>query len=137
MSYIDRNCASSDIQVIPKTFEKYISFQIGSLRFLDSLQFLNASLDSLVQSFAKDRVDKFQQTQRYFPGTDLVFQKGTYCDEYMDSRDKFEETKLPPKEQFYSHLKESVSEADYDMLRRYVMNSKSKIYTSTTTCIWH
>ena len=32
----------------------------------------------------------------------------------MDSRDKFEETKLPPREQFYSHLKEeSVSEADY------------------------
>ena len=32
----------------------------------------------------------------------------------MDSRNKFEETKLPPREQFYSHLKEeSVSESDY------------------------
>ena len=32
----------------------------------------------------------------------------------MDSRDKFEETKFPPREQFYSHLKEeSVSENDY------------------------
>ena len=32
----------------------------------------------------------------------------------MDSRDKFEEKKLPPREQFYSHLKEeSVSKDDY------------------------
>ena len=32
----------------------------------------------------------------------------------MESRNKFEETKLPPKEQFYSHLKEeSASEDDY------------------------
>ena len=75
MSYIDRKFASSDIQVIPTTSEKYISFQIGSLRFLDSLQFLNALLDSLFQSVAEDGVDKFQQTQRYFPGSELVFQK--------------------------------------------------------------
>ena len=32
----------------------------------------------------------------------------------MDSRDKFEETKLPPREQFYSYLmEESISEDDY------------------------
>ena len=79
MTYIDRNFAPSDIQVIPTTSKKYIYFQIGSLRFLDSLQFLNASLDSLVQSLAKDGVDKFQHTERHFPGSDLVFQKGTYC----------------------------------------------------------
>ena len=64
MSYIVRNFASSDIQVIPTTSEKYISFQIGRLGFLDSLQFLNASLDLLVQSLAKDGFDKFQQAQR-------------------------------------------------------------------------
>ena len=77
---------------------KHISFQIGSLRFLDSLQFMNAALDSLVQSLAKDGFDNFQQTQRYFLGSDLVFQKETYCYEYVDSRDKFDETKLQPTE---------------------------------------
>ena len=102
MTYIDRNFSPSDIHTIPITSEKYISFQFGGLRFLDSLQFLNASLDSLVQSSAKDEVDKFQQTQRHFPGSDLVFEKGTYCYEYMNSSDKFEETKLPPSYQFYS-----------------------------------
>ena len=74
MTYIDRNCAPSDIQIILTTSEKYISFQIGSLRFLDSLQFLNASLDSLVRSLAKDVVDTFQQTQWHFRGSDLIFQ---------------------------------------------------------------
>ena len=114
MTHIDRNFAPSDIQVIPTTSENYISFEIGNLRFLDSLQFLNASLDSLVQSLVKDGVDKFQHTQRHFPDSDLVSQKGTYCYEYMNSRDKFEDTKFPPREQFYSHLKEeSVSEDEY------------------------
>ena len=78
MSYIDKNFASSDLQVIPTTSEMYIYFQIGNLRFSDLLQFLNALLESLVQSLSKDGVDKFQQTQRHFPGSDLVFQKGIY-----------------------------------------------------------
>ena len=44
----------------------------------------------------------------------------------MNSRDKFEETKLPPREQFYSHLKEEVSaKPTTRMLRRYGINSKS------------
>ena len=47
-------------------------------------------------------------------GSDLLFQKGTYCYEYMDSIDKFEETKLPPKYQLYRNLKEEcASEDDY------------------------
>ena len=112
MTYIYRNFAPSNIQIIPTTSEKYISFQIGSLRFLDSLQFLNASLDSLVQSLAKDGVDKFQQIQRHFIGSDLVFQKDIYFYEYMDSRHKFDETKLPPTGQFYSHLKEDCTSED-------------------------
>ena len=74
MTYIDRNFVPSDIQVIPTTPEKNTWYQIGSLRFLDSLQFLNASLDSLVQSSAKYEVKLFENTQRHFSGSDLVFQ---------------------------------------------------------------
>ena len=135
-TYIDRNFAPSDIQLIPTTSEKYISFQIGILRFLHWLQFLNASLNSLAQSLAKDEVDKFQQTQRHFPGSDLAFKKATYCNEYMDSRDKFDETKLPPRDQFYSHLKEEcTSEDDYAHAQEVCMNSTSKIYLSAMICI--
>ena len=42
------------LNVIPTTSEKFLSFQIGNLRFLDSLQFLTASLDTLIQSLAAD-----------------------------------------------------------------------------------
>jgi len=36
---------SRDIYVIPSNTEEFIAFQIGKLRFLDSFQFLTASLD--------------------------------------------------------------------------------------------
>jgi len=41
---------SHDISVIPSNTEKFIAFQIGKLRFLDSFQFLTASLDKLVNT---------------------------------------------------------------------------------------
>ena len=55
-TYVDRNLSPSDIQVIPTTEENYIPFQICSLRFLGSLQFLNAMLDTLVKSLAENGV---------------------------------------------------------------------------------
>ena len=38
------------INVIPNNMEKYISFSLGNIRFIDSLQFLGASLDKLVSN---------------------------------------------------------------------------------------
>jgi hypothetical protein len=52
-----------------------MSFQIGSFPFIDSLLFLNASLDKLVSSMAKDGFDNFRSMRKQFPGTDLLFQK--------------------------------------------------------------
>ena len=57
--------ATEDIAVIPTTSEKFISFQIGNLRFLDSLQFLSASLDTLVQTLVKGGTQKFPNTERH------------------------------------------------------------------------
>ena len=48
-----------EIDVVASNTEKYIGFQIGSLRFLDSLQFLNASLNTLVSNLTKDGLDNF------------------------------------------------------------------------------
>lgn len=33
---------------VPNNMEKYMSFSVGYLQFIDSLQFLNSSLDKLV-----------------------------------------------------------------------------------------
>ena len=41
---------NSSLKCIPNNMEKYISFSLGNLRFIDSFQFLLSSLDSLVAS---------------------------------------------------------------------------------------
>ena len=41
------------ISSIPTNDEKYISFSIGDLTFIDSLQFLNASLEKLISNLQK------------------------------------------------------------------------------------
>ena len=96
MQYITREYATRSIDVIPTSSEKFLSFQIGNLRFLDSLQVLTASLDTLVQSLAADGKNKFRHTAWHYPDSDLVFAKGNYPYEYTDGRDKFLMTELPP-----------------------------------------
>ncbi|KAK3729471.1 hypothetical protein QZH41_009380, partial [Actinostola sp. cb2023] len=47
------------INCIPNNIEKYISFSIGNLDFIDSLQFMNASLEKLVCNLAKEGDKKY------------------------------------------------------------------------------
>ena len=102
------------VSCIPNNTEKYISFSLGQLRFIDSAQFLLASLDKLV---AANRPEAFQITAQYEPNEarcKLIMHKGVYPYRVMDSWAHFEETQLPPKEAFYSKLSdENVNEADY------------------------
>ena len=49
----------------------------------------------------------------------LFLQKGFYTYEYMDDWEKFNETSLPEKEDFYSHLNmEDIIAADYVQAKR-------------------
>ena len=49
----------------------------------------------------------------------LLLRKGVYSYEYMDQWKKFNETKLPEKEQFYSNLNlENITDADYMHAKR-------------------
>ena len=106
MQYVTRENHPKSITVIPTTLEKFVSFQICNLRFLDSLQFLTASLDTLVQSLAADGRDKLRHTARQYLHSDLVFAKRKYPYEYMNGREKFLLTELPPIDDFYSSLSE-------------------------------
>jgi len=109
----ERNVAQrgSQINAIPSNTEKFIAFQIGKLRFLDSLQFLNASVDSLVNTLppnAFNLVSKFSLRQ------DLVKIKVIYPYKYMTDISKFRETRLPTKEMFYIALNESeITDEEY------------------------
>ena len=92
--------------------EKFVAFQIGKLRFLDSLQFLNASLDKLVSTLS---ADAFKYTSKFSPFPQLAQQKGVYPYEYVTDPSKFKETCLPPKDKFYSALNETeITDDDYN-----------------------
>jgi len=101
------------IQVVPQSTEKYLSFSIGTLSFVDSFAFMNASLDSLAKTLPKD---KFICTDEEFKDkSEMMKRKGVYPYEYMDSFEKFNETSLPPIEAFESKLtKKGITIEDYE-----------------------
>ena len=119
--------------VIAKSKEDYISFSIKvevdkyidkngiekskeiELRFIDSFKFMSSSLDSLVKNLARGGGFEEYNENQY----KLLIRKGIYPYEYMTNWDKFKETKLPPREAFYSKLNMAgVREEDYEHARR-------------------
>ena len=100
---------------IPNNMEKYMSFMLGKhLVFLDSFQFLSPSLDKLVSNLPKKAL---KYTSEGFKGVqlDLMSQKGVYPYDFMDSSEKFKQTELPRKEDFYSILyNERIKDEEYD-----------------------
>ena len=102
------------INVIPNNMEKYMAFMLGKhLVFLDSFQFMSSSLDKLVSNLPDDA---FKYTSNVFQNDKLMLmkQKGVYRYDYMDSFDRFDETKLPTKHDFYSILNnEHISDEQY------------------------
>ena len=114
---IMKEISKSDLKVsvIPNGLEKYMAFTINrNLVFIDSMQFMNFSLDSLVKNL-KD--EDFKYLSEEFSGNilELVKEKEVYPDEYMDSFKKFSEDKLPDRCAFFSSLKdECISEKDYE-----------------------
>ena len=120
-----------DLNCIPSTEEKYISFsksiKVGEyyclklgkmcpinfeIRFLDSFKFLQTSLANLVGNLSQD---DFHNTKQVFKSnTELLTRKGVYPYDYVSSLDKLSEKQLPPKEEFYSKLNdEDISDEDY------------------------
>ena len=122
-----------EISVIPMTKEKYISFSAKyvvdeyekefpdkpsktvaikmNLEFKDSVQFLQASLDTLVRNL--DVKDLALCKSLGIP-LDLVQSKGIFPYEWFDSLEKLNCTSLPPREDFYDRLNlKECSEADY------------------------
>ena len=102
------------ISVIPNELEKYMAFTINkNLVFIDSMQFMNSTLDSLIKNLSDH---DFQYLPEEFSGEflRLVKQKGVYPYEYMNSFKKLSENKLPERSKFFSSLKdECISEKDY------------------------
>jgi len=94
----------ADIKIIPLNSEKYLQLQIGNLLFLDSFQFMAASLDTLVGTLPKSGTDHFVHTSKYMGTEDFLFQKGVFPYEYFTDISKFQESRLPPKDAFFNKL---------------------------------
>ena len=96
-----------------------ISFSFSHLKFLDSLGFLTASLDTLVKNLHEGGAgkDKFIHSMRHCSKPehiDMLLKKGVYPYDYMSDWLKMDETELPPREAFYSKLSESdISDEEY------------------------
>ena len=119
------------IECIPNNEEKYITFtktiitgqytnkkgesknKTFNIVFKDSLKFMSSSLGALVNNLPKNG---FKNISKYYTPeeVELIKQKGFYPYEFMDTEEKFNDTKLPPREVFYSKLSgKGISEKDY------------------------
>ena len=110
-----------NIDCIPNNEEKYITFsktiKVGhytnkkgeikdktfKIVFKDSLKFMSSSLGALVSNLPKDA---FKNLNKYYTSEqiEVIKRKGFYPYEYMTTEEKFNDTKLPPREVFYSKL---------------------------------
>jgi len=109
----EESVSYGDIHVTPLNAEKYLSFRVGNLRFIDSFQFLSTSLDNLVSLLLKSGRDKFTHTTKFLRDDDLVFAKGVYPYSYMTGPEKFTKTQLPLIEAFHNTLEDESSPPKY------------------------
>ena len=128
---------TSDMEVITKNKEDYISFSIKvpvdsyidkngeekdkliELRFIDSFKFMSSSLDSLTKNLVRGGKKLFGFEDYSDLQYDLLTRKGVYPYEYVNSWDRFNETQLPLIDAFYSNLnRSSISEDDYQHAHR-------------------
>ena len=73
--------AKGNISCIANNAEKYISFSVAQLKFLDSLQFKTSSLEKLVAATDKSN---FKLTKSAFGNKpDVILRKGIYPYEYI------------------------------------------------------
>lgn len=128
------------MDLLPLTKEKYISFtktvDVGFKRsimfkFIDSLRFMNSSLDKLSSYLSKDDLKilkkEFNDLSDY--QFDLLRRKGVFPYEYIDRKEKLDETKLPDIDDFFSTLMGSnISIEDYHHAEN-VWNSFDEIKT--------
>ena len=105
---------------------KTITYRI---KFIDSYRFMQRSLSTLTDNLSEINnknleisndtlIKKFHNTYQLcdndFDKFNLLLRKGVYPYEYMDEWEKFNESKLPDKELFYSDLnKECITNEDY------------------------
>ena len=129
-----------NVNAIMQSFEKYMTFKFMNLKFVDSMQFMNTSLEKLADNLIiKESVNdgpifhdysKFKHMIDHFGDkTPLVARKGLYPYEYVQSEKDFDLPNLPPRESFYSSLKnETPTEIEYQDARNVFEEMECKTF---------
>ena len=120
------------INVISQSFEKYMSISFEGLKFIDSILFLNSSLETLATNLKdennEDKYINFKYMKEEFKDNiDLLCKKGTYPYEWVDDEKKFNEQSLPPPEKFYSQLTgKNITTEEYEHAQNVFKTMKCK-----------
>ena len=85
-----------------------------TLVFIDSMQFLNSSLDKLVKNLLDEHF-KYLLEEFSSKNLELLKQKVAYPYEYMNIFEKFNKEKLPARKYFYSSTREKKIDNDGEM----------------------
>ncbi|CAN8016672.1 unnamed protein product [Ixodes persulcatus] len=106
---------SKNIKVLATSCQQFKRLDGGNLRFLDSLAFLPASLDALVQNLRSKGLENLCSLKQAFPQhVELLARKGVFPYDYVTSFEAYREPELPPPESFYNKLNDSqISEENY------------------------
>ena len=100
------------ISVIPNGLEKYMAFFLGkNIVFIDSMQFMNSSLDKLVKNLVDDDF-KYLVKEFGHEYLEILKQKGAYPYEYMKSFERCNDEKLPARIYFLRSTKKGKIDDD-------------------------
>lgn len=106
-----------NITVLPQSVDTYISITIGKCRYLDSQRFLNAPLETLIESAtAESGSQAFRYLRRHVENDrlDLFMKLQPFCYEFLDGPEKLAEDRLPPKSAFFDSVSEkNISDDEY------------------------
>ena len=116
------NFSSTEIKIIPKNTEKYLSFSVGCVHFKDSYQFLSESLAILVQNLMDKGPDHFVYVNKFIKDDEqqeLLKQKGIFPYSYMKDVRVLRKKHLPKKEEFFNDLTcQHITKDEYDFAQK-------------------
>lgn len=104
------------IDAIPLNTQKFKIMKLNDILLMDSMSFLNDSLERLVQNLKASK-HKFELTKSWVKDDsklELLTRKGIYPYEYIDCMERLEERELPPPEAFSSLLSASAGASPED-----------------------
>ena len=116
------NFSSTEIKIIPKNTEKYLSFSVGCIHFKDSYQFLSESLAILVQNLMDKGPDYFVYVNKFIKDDEqreLLKQKGIFPYNYMKDVRVLRKKHLSKKEEFFNDLTcQHITKDEYDFAQK-------------------